>query len=418
MLHKWKLTVLILSAFIVLYGVSAAFYGKVVAKDEAYKELSVFIDALRKINDDYVESPDLQKVQDGAMRGLIEALDPYSAFLTKEQLAALEKRKAAGMAGIGVALSKRADLIYVVSTERNGPAEEAGLRPGDYVIAVDGVNVEDKSIVETESLLRGPEGSKARVSVFRSTRTKPAELEITRKADAPMPVGARMVERNIGLLEISSLGGATVEQARVKLKTLISAGAQSLILDLRGCADGGLAEGAELANFFVPEGVIYYSKNRVGEKVEEVRSNPARFITDHPLAVLINGSTGGAAEVVAGALKDHKRATLIGEKTFGIGSSQKRISLKSGAVIVLSTAKIYTPNGKMIQDDTMRNTGIKPDIQAPDEDRHQDLLVETYYDDLDDSGKYKKLRDTISKEQIEKAVEFLMKSQASVKKAA
>src|SRR2546422_7167114 len=111
MLHKWKLTVLILSAFIVLYGVSAAFYGKVVAKDEAYKELSVFIDALRKINDDYVESPDLQKVQDGAMRGLIEALDPYSAFLTKEQLAALEKRKANGSAGAGVVLSKRADLI-------------------------------------------------------------------------------------------------------------------------------------------------------------------------------------------------------------------------------------------------------------------------------------------------------------------
>ena len=184
MLQKGKLIVFVSSALIVLYGVSAAFYGKVVAKDEAYKELSVFIEALRKINDDYVEPPDLQKVQEGAMRGLIEALDPYSSFLTREQIAALEKRKARGTAGAGVVLSKRAELICVVSTQRNGPAEEEGIRPGDYFIAIDGVSVEDKSILEADSLLRGPEGSKVKVTVFRSARTKPLEVELTRKADA------------------------------------------------------------------------------------------------------------------------------------------------------------------------------------------------------------------------------------------
>ena len=146
MFQKSKLIVFVSSALIVLYGISAAFYGRVVATDEAYKDLSVFIDALKKINDDYVKVPDLDKVQEGALRGLINSLDPYSSFLTKEQADALEKRKSNGKAGIGVVLSKRTDLIYAVSTTRNGPAAEAGLRPGDYLVVIDGVNVEDMSI--------------------------------------------------------------------------------------------------------------------------------------------------------------------------------------------------------------------------------------------------------------------------------
>ncbi len=418
MLQKGKLVIFVSSALIILYGVSAAFYGKVVAKDEAYKELSVFIDALRKINDDYVEPPDLQKVQEGAMRGLIEALDPYSSFLTKEQLAALEKRKANGNAGAGLILSKRADLICVVSTQRDGPSEEAGIRPGDYIIAVEGASVEDKSILETESLLRGPEASKVKVSVFRSARTKPLDIELTRKADAPIPAGSRMLEDNVGLLEVPSLAGSTIEQVRIKLKTLISAGAQKLILDLRDCADGKVSEGVELANFFLREGVICSSRNRQGETIEEYKASPEKFVTDLPLAVLANNSTAGPAEIVAGALKDRKRGVLIGDKTFGVGSFQMRIPLKSGAMLVLSTAKIYTPGGKMIQDEAVRNTGIRPDVQAPDDDRHQELLVDAYYDDQDDAGKFKKLRETIKKEQLEKAIEYLSKGLVPAKRAA
>jgi len=418
MLQKGKLVVFVSSALIVLYGMSAAFYGKVVAKDEAYKELSVFIDALRKINDDYVEAPDLQKVQEGAMRGLIEALDPYSSFLTKEQLAALEKRKANGSAGAGMVLSKRADLICVVSTQRNGPAEEAGIRPGDYVINIEGVSVEDKSILEAESLLRGAEGSKTKVTVFRSARTKPLEVEITRKHEPPAPVTQRMLEDKVGFLEVPSLSDSTGDQIRVKLKTLISAGAQKLILDLRECADGKVSDGVELANFFLKEGLICSSRNHQGETIEEFKASSDKFITDLPLVVLANNSTAGAAEIVAGALKDLKRAVLIGEKTFGVGSSQKTIPLKSGAVLVLSTAKIYTPSGKMIQDETARNTGIKPDVQAPDDDRHQELLVDAYYDEMDDAGKFKKLRETIKKEQLEKALEYFAKGQVPLKRAA
>lgn len=418
MLHKGKLLVFLCSALIVLYGVSATFYGRVVAKDEGYKELSVFMDALKKINDDYVETPDMTKVQEGAMRGLLEALDPYSSFLTKEEFQALEKRKASGTAGVGMIISKRADVIYVVSTEREGPAMQAGIRPGDYLVAIDGNGVDDKSILEADSLLRGDPGSKVKVTVFRSSRTNPLEIELTRKAEAPVPVTSKMLEGNVGLVDISSLADSTLEQTKVRLKTLISAGAQKLILDLRDCADGTAADGAGLANFFLKDGLIFYSKNRAGEKTQEVQASPDKFITDLPMVVLINGSTAGPAELAVGALKDQKRATVVGEKSFGIGSSQKQIALKSGAVLILSTAKYYTPSGKMIQDESIRDTGIKPDVQAPDDERRQDLMVESYYDDQDDVGKYRQLQDKIDKIQLEKALELLSKSTSQGKKAA
>src|SRR3990172_4590668 len=172
MLHKGKALIFFCSLVIVLYAVSAAFYGKVVAKDEAYKELSVFMDALKKINEDYVEAPEMNKVQEGAFRGLIEALDPYSSFLTKEQMRQLEDRKAAGSAGGGLVLSKRTDVVYIVTVHRGGPAEAAGVRSGDYLIMIDGVSVEEKSILEVESLLRGAPDSSVKVSVFRSARSK------------------------------------------------------------------------------------------------------------------------------------------------------------------------------------------------------------------------------------------------------
>jgi carboxyl-terminal processing protease len=417
MFHKGKLAVFVCSTLVVLYGVSAAFYGKVVAKDEAYKELAVFIDALKKINDDYVQLPDLGKVQEGALRGLIESLDPYSSFLSREQVEAVEKRKASGKAGVGVVLSKRNELIYVVSLQRGSGADEAGVRPGDFIIAVDGTGIENASLPEAESLLRGTDGSKVKLTLFRNSRTKPVEVEATRKPDNAAPaVTSRLLDGGVGLLEVGSLAEPGIEQVRVKARTLISAGAQKLLVDLRGCADGTPAEGAELANMFVSSGLLYYTQNRSGQRVEEIRAKPDRFVSDLPLAVMINGSSAGAAEVAAGALKDAHRATLVGEKSFGIGSSQRSFALRSGGLLILSTAKVFTPSGKMIQDENPRHAGIKPDVQAPDDDRHQDLLVESYYDEADDTAKYRSLRDKIAKEQLDRALELLGK--AALKKAA
>jgi carboxyl-terminal processing protease len=416
MVNKGKSIVFLGSLIIVLYGLSALFYGKVVARDDAYKELSVFMDVLKKINDDYVEAPNMNKVQEGAMRGLIDALDPYCSFLTKEQYDALQKRNANGNVNLGIVLSKRSDVIYVVSCEHDGPASEAGIRPGDYLLAVGGQSVEDKSIPEVDSLLRGAPGSQVKVTIFRGTRTKPMDIEMTFKSRSATPVSSKMLDGNVGFLDISSLAGASLEQVKIRLKTLISAGAEQILLDLRDCADGEPSSGAELANYFLRDGILYYSQNRQGEKVQVVEAKAENFVTGLPVVVLINGSTAGAAELVAGAMKDRGRATIVGEKSFGVGSAQRTIPLKSGAVLILSTAKYCTPGGKVIQDEVVRKAGILPDIQAPDDDKRQDLAVESYYDDQDDAGKFRLLQEKIDKIQIDKALEILAGERA--KKAA
>jgi carboxyl-terminal processing protease len=421
MFHKGKLLVFWGSALIVLYGITAAFYGKVAAKDDAYKQLQVFMDALKKIKDDYVEAPDMNKVQEGAMRGLIEALDPYSSFLTKEQVAAIEKRKANGNGGVGLMLSKRADIMYVVSETRNGPAESAGMRAGDYVVAVDDKSTDEMSIMETVSLLRGAPGSKVKITAFRGSRPNPLDFELVRSVEAPVPVASRMVNGNVGLLDVSSLENVAIDQVRLKLKTLISAGAQKIILDLRECADGTPADGAALASLFLKSGVIYYSQNRDGQKVQEITASPDKFVSDLPMVVLINGSTAGPAEIAAGALKDNKRAEVVGEKSFGIGSAQKQIALKSGSVLYLSVAKFYTPGGQMIEnDESPRETGIKPDIQSPDEDKLQALMVESYYDDQNSNNieKHRQLQDKINQMQLDEALAALSKPKVPAKRAA
>jgi carboxyl-terminal processing protease len=418
MFHKGKLLVFVGSFLITLYGLSAAFYGKVVAKDEAYKELSVFVDVYNRVRNDYVEPPNMSIVQEGAMRGLIDALDPYSGFLSKEQYEALQKRKASGNAAVGVVLSKRSDVIYVVSCEHDSAAGEAGIRPGDYLLAVNDKDVENQSLMEVDGLLHGAPGSIVKLTLFRGARTKPVEVELAMRAPSASPVNSKMLDGNVGLLDVASLSDNSAEQVKLKLKTLISAGAAKLILDLRDCADGTPKEGADLANYFMRSGMIYFSQNRQGEKVQVVEATQDKHITDLPLVVLIDGSTAGAAEIAAGALKDHQRATVVGEKSFGVGSAQKTIQLKSGGVLILSTAKFCTPNGKIIQDETLSKTGITPDVQAPDDEKRQDLIVDSYYDEQDDAAKYRQLQDKIDKIQLDKALEILSKPAVPVKKAA
>jgi carboxyl-terminal processing protease len=226
-----------------------------------------------------------------------------------------------------------------------------------------------------------------------------------------------MLDGNVGFLNVSSLSNASAEQIKIKLKTLISAGAKKLILDLRDCADGTPGDGADLANFFMRSGVIYFSQNRQGEKVQVVEASPEKYVTDLPLVVLIDGSTASAAEIAAGALKDNQRATVVGEKSFGIGSAQKTIQLKSGGLLILSTAKFCTPSGKIIQDESGSKTGILPDVQAPEDDQRLDL-ADSLYDEKDNAEKYKQFQEETDKIQLDKALEILSKDRAPAKKAA
>ena len=412
MSHKGKILLFVVSFVIVLYGASAMFFGK-----EAYRELNVFMDVIQKVRDEYVEVPDMSRAQEGAMRGLLEALDPHSSFLTRELYEELQKMD--GTATAGMVLSKRAEVIYVVSLDSTGPAARAGIRSGDYLVSIDGKEVENKSLLEVNHLLRGVPGTKVGLQIFRGSLTKPQDVELTLQESAPSQVISRILDDNIGYLKIESLTPASVEQARLKLKTLISTDAAKILLDLRDCADGSADAGAEVANFFLEEGVIYYSQSRSGEKLNEVKAVSEKFLTDMPMALLINGSTAGAAEIVAGALKDHRRAHIVGVKSFGIGSVQKTIKLKSGAMLILSTAKFCTPNGKTIQDETARNAGIEPDFESPNTEQRQDLALESYYDyDDEDESKYQAIKDKVEQIQMNKALEIMADTAEPMKKAA
>jgi carboxyl-terminal processing protease len=365
------------------------------------------MDAIMKIHNEYVEVPDMNKVHEGAMRGLFEALDPYSTFLTREQFDELEKRSAAGSAGAGMVISKRSDVFYVVSVEAQGAADNANIRPGDYLLSVNGEEVGNKSLFEINNLLHGAPGTGVKLTVFRASQTGPQDIEIKFQEPAQSQVTSRILDGNIGYLQIASLAGASVDQAKVSLKTLVSAGAGKILLDLRNCAEGNPAAGAEVANFFLKEGVIYFSQDRNGEKIDVVMASPEKFVTDLPTALLVNGSTAGAAEIIAGALKDHNRARLVGEKTFGVGSSQKTIKLKSGAAMILSTAKYCTPSGAVIQAETANKAGIEPDFASPDTSTRQDLAVESYYDYDEGDDRYRKVLEKIYQIQLDKAMEVL-----------
>ena len=402
--NKAKILIFAVSFVILLYGASAAFFAR-----EAYKELAILMDVIQKVRDEYVEVPDMNKVQEGAMRGLLDALDPYSTFLTREQLDELEKRGTAGSASAGMVVSRRSDVFAVVSVSDQGAANKADIRPDDYLLSVNGEEIHNKSLLEVNSVLQGAPGTIVKLTVFRDGQTGTQDIELTLEEPAPIQVTSRILDGNIGYLRIASLAGASVEQARVNLKTLISAGADKILLDLRGCAEGTPAGGAEVANFFLSEGVIYFSQNRNGEKLEVVTASPEKFLTALPTALLINRSTAGAAEIIAGALKDHNRAQLIGQRTFGTGSSQKTIKLKSGAALILSTAKYTTPNGRIIQAETARNAGIEPDFESPGTSQRQDLAAESYYDyDGEDDDKYRKIQERIHQIQLDKALEVLL----------
>ncbi|HSW38368.1 MAG TPA: S41 family peptidase [Acidobacteriota bacterium] len=414
MLRKGKVLLFLGSLLVVIYGASVSFTGK-----DAFRELAVFMDVLHKIRNDYVEVPDMNNVQEGAMRGLISALDPYSSFLTRSQYDELQKRREQAAASAGMVLSRRAEVIYVVSCKPGGPAEQAGVRPGDYIIAVNGQGVENKSILEVDSLLRGPEGTRSTITLFRRFQTQPHEVEITYRRSASDQVRAEMLDGNTGYLRIISFKDPTAERVKKELNALIAAGARAILLDLRDCAEGSQADAAVVANYFIRSGIIYFTQNRHKERIEVVEAKPELFITDLPLAVLINSSTAGAAEILAGAVKDHGRGRVIGENSFGTGSVQKTISLKSGSVLILSTAKFCTPNGKIIQEESVRTTGIAPDIVVPDDKKRQDLAAEfAELTDEQDELRYRQIQEIIRNIQLDAALDLLLKESKTEKKAA
>src|SRR5579859_267410 len=350
------------SSFVVLLFVVVGSMGGVHASsnDGSYRQLQVYSEVLSRVRSEYVEEPNIPKVTDGALHGLLESLDSNSSYLTPEAYKAFKAHKAEGKAGIGAVISKRFGYADVVSVLPGSPAEKAGIEATDIFEAIEGRSTRDMSLPEIRNLISGAPGSVLNVEVVRARRAEPQKMSITRDAVSLPSVSDKMLEDGIGYVRVEALNKGKSQEIAAKVKSLEKSGAKKILIDLRNCAEGDENEGIATANLFLNHGTITYLQGQKFPR-EAFNADPAKAITSLPVAVLVNRSTSGAAEIVAAAILENARGDVVGDKTFGDGSIQKTIDLPDGGALILSVAKYYSPSGKAIQD-----TAVTPNVVVAD----------------------------------------------------
>jgi carboxyl-terminal processing protease len=358
---KTKAVVLV-SSFVVLLFVVVGSMGGVHASsnDGSYRQLQVYSEVLSRVRSEYVEEPNIPKVTDGALHGLLESLDSNSSYLTADAYKAFKAHKAEGKAGIGAVISKRFGYADVVSVLPGSPAEKAGIEATDIFEAIEGRSTRDMSLPEIRNLISGTPGSNLNVEVVRARRAEPQKVSITRDLVNIPAVSDKMMDDGIGYVKAEALTKGKAQELAAKVKSLEKSGAKKILLDLRNCAEGDETEGIAVANLFLNHGTITYLQGQKFPR-QAFNADPAKAITNLPVAVLVNRGTSGPGEIVAAAILENARGDVVGDKTFGDGSVQKTIDLPDGGALILSVAKYYSPSGKAIQD-----TAVTPNVVVAD----------------------------------------------------
>jgi carboxyl-terminal processing protease len=338
--------------------------------DNAYTHMQVYSEVLHRIRTEYVEEPNMGLVTNGALHGLLESLDANSSYLTPAEYKAYKAAKTDAKAGIGATVSKRFGYAAVVSVIPGGPADKAGITPGDIIETVDGQSTHDSSLAAVKTRLTGDVGSRLEAVIIRARKIEPQKITIVREVVNQPAVQEQSMADNVGYIKALTLGKGKAQEIAAKIKSLQGKGAKKLVLDLRNDSEGDEEEGVAVANLFLSKGLIGYLQ---GQKVDKVTYNadPQKKITDLPVAVLVNRGTAGAAELVAAAILDNSRGEVVGDKTFGEGSVQKVLEVPDGSALILSVAKYYTPKGKIIQD-----TGITPNVVIAAADDAANTIVD------------------------------------------
>jgi len=360
MSKRIKTSLLLLSFFILAFAVAGAVGVKAGnGTDGAYRQMGVYSDVLSRIRSDYVEEPNIPQVTNGALHGLIEALDSDSSYLSPDEYK-LYKQMGQPDAGIGAAVSKRFGYGDVISVVPGGPADKAGLLAGDIIEALDEKSTREFSVAELSGLLGGKAGSIVNLSVVRATKAQPQKISITRGVVKYPSASFKLLDGQIGYIRAEGFPKGRAAEIASDLRELQKNGAKKLILDLRNSGDGEIAEGAGTANLFLNHGLITYVEGQKYAR-QSFTADPAKAISTLPLVVIVGKSTAGAAEIVAGAILDNARGDVLGDKTFGSDSIQKTIDLRDGGALILSIAKYHTPGGKAIQD-----VSITPNVLVAD----------------------------------------------------
>jgi carboxyl-terminal processing protease len=360
---KTKAAILVTSFAVLLFVVVGSLGGvHASSNDGSYRQLQVYSEVLSRVQSEYVEEPNIPKVTDGALHGLLESLDSNSSYMPADTYKAYKAHKSEARGGIGAVVSKRFGYAAVVAVLPGSPAEKAGIEQTDIFESIEGQSTREMSLPEIRSLLAGAPGSNVNVAVVRARRAEPQKIVITRDVPVIPPVTDKMLEDGIGYVKTEALTKGKAQEIASKIRALERSGAKKILLDVRNCAEGDENEGVATANLFLNHGTIAYLQGQKYPR-EAFNADPAKAITALPVAILVNRGTAGAAEIVASAILENARGDVIGDKTFGDGSVQKTIDLPDGGAVILSVAKYYSPGGKAIQD-----VAVTPNVLVADSD--------------------------------------------------
>jgi carboxyl-terminal processing protease len=360
MTARTRLWVLAISMPIIVFVLVGGYLGQVMAKDDTYQHLRVFDDVVTHVVNNYVEDVDLRQAMRGAMRGLAEALDADSAFLTPDLVRTIETNSSAGPADVGIELVRQY-YLRVVSAREGSPAAKAGLRTGDFIRAIDNKPTRDMSAYEGARLLRGTNGSKVTLLVFRGNAADPHEVVLVRERIGGPELTSRMANATTGYIRIIDFTKDSPTRIKQAIDALAKTGATRYVLDLRGTARGDLDEGVAAARLFVRAGTLVVKQTKTGRDV--VSAQVADAVVSAPIELLVDQGTAAAAEVFASALAGNDRAELIGERTLGRAARQQLVKLPDGSGLLLSSVRYLTPKNEGIHE-----RGLTPDVEVDQPD--------------------------------------------------
>ncbi len=343
------------------------------SENNIYKKIDLFGEVLEKINNEYVDEVNQSESMDSAINGLLQSLDPYSAYMSPEIFNEMQTETSGEFGGLGIEVGMESGVVKVISPIDDTPASKAGIKAGDYIVKINNTQVQGKSLSEAVDLMRGPVGSGIELTIRRRGEKKALIFNVIREVIQIKSVKADLLEKNIGYIRLTSFNENSGKQIEREIKKLEkNESVKSYILDLRNNPGGLLSQAIRISDFFLENGEIVSTKSRKASENRKWFAKKGDLTNGKKLIVLINYGSASASEIVAGALKDHKRAILLGENSYGKGSVQSIIPLKNKGAIRLTVAKYYLPSGKSISD-----VGVSPDIEIGEENKDFRIKTET-----------------------------------------
>ena len=333
--------------------------GSATNEENIYDKIDLFGEVLDKINKEYVDEINQSDAMDAAINGVLQSLDPYSAYMSPDNFKEMETETSGKFGGLGIEVGMEFGVVKVITPMDGSPAEREGVKAGDYIVKINKTQVQGKTLSEAVELMRGPIGSKLEITVRRKGVKKALVFEITREIIEVKSVKSKIIDDKVGYIRLTAFNENSSKQVSEKIKKFKKNKINKYVLDLRNNPGGLLSQAVKISDFFLDNGEIVSTKSRKSSENRKYFAKKGDIINGETLVVLINYGSASASEIVAGALKDHKRAILIGENSYGKGSVQSIIPLKNNGAIRLTISKYYLPSGKSIS-----GTGITPDIEV------------------------------------------------------